>query len=128
MSERVVEPGVIEVVYASAEEMRPQAQMGLRRLLDEALAAGPVVLVFCVRRVPTVDAEVPKYWAEVTKQLAPRLCGVAVASPSMAVRAAARAFAVANTLRRVDIDVQAFSDEVQALAWARQRRAGSGQR
>lgn len=125
MSERVVEPGVIEVVYASAEEMKPQAQLGLRRLLDEALAGGPVALVFYVRKVPRVDAAVPKYWAEVTKQLAPRLCGMAVASSSMAVRAAARAFAVANILRRVEVDVQAFADEAQALAWARQRRARS---
>lgn len=123
MSHRVVEPGVVEVVYATAESMKPERQLALRALLEEQLAEGPVALVFCVREVVTVDASVPAYWAGVTRRLAPRLCAVAIASRSMAVRAAARAFSVGNTLQRVELDVQAFSDEAEALAWARERRA-----
>lgn len=122
MSHRVVEPGVIEVIYESADEMLPQRQSALRAVLDEQLQGGPVVLVFCVRKVVAVDPSVPAYWLEVTKLLAPRLCGLAIASPSMAVRAAARGFSVGNVLRQVESDVQAFAHEDEALDWAKARR------
>lgn len=123
MSHRLVEPGVIEVLYESAAEMAPPAQEPLQRLIERSLEAGPVALVFRVHRVPVVDAAVPKFWMEMTRQLAPGLCALAITSPSMAVRAAARAFSVMNTLRRVEVDVQAFIDEDEALAWARTRRS-----
>ena len=122
MSYRVVEPGVVEVVYESAEDMKPEKQLGVRAAVDAELEAGPVALVFCVRRVVSVDLSVPTYWAEVAKRLSPRLCALGVASTSVAVRAAARAFAVGNTLRRVAVDVEAFSDEGAALDWARGKR------
>lgn len=127
MSHRIVEPGLIEVVYESAEDMKPEKQLGVRAALDEQLEAGPVALVFCVRKVLSVDMNVPAYWAEVARRLSPRLCALGIASTSMAVRAAARAFAVGNTLRRVEVDVEAFSDEAAALDWARgKRRALAG--
>lgn len=122
MSHRIVEPGLIEVVYESAEDMKPEKQLGVRAALDEQLEAGPVALVFCVRKVLSVDMNVPAYWAEVARRLSPRLCALGIASSSMAVRAAARAFAVGNTLRRVEVDVEAFSDEAAALGWAREKR------
>ncbi|MEW5738174.1 MAG: hypothetical protein AB1938_04575 [Myxococcota bacterium] len=128
MSVRVVEPGIIEVVYESADDMAPARQGALRALMDTQLAHGPLALVFVVRQVPGVDAAVPKYWLEVTRRLAPRLCAMAVTSTSMAVRAAARAFSVANTLTRVAVDARAFRDEIEALDWARAcvRAAASG--
>lgn len=122
---RVVEPGIIEVVYESAEEMAPARQGGLRALMDAQLARGPLALVFVVRQVPTVDAAVPKYWLEVTRRLAPRLCAMAVTSNSLAVRAAARAFSVANALTRVAMEARAFCDEAEALDWARARVRGA---
>jgi hypothetical protein len=122
MSHRLVEPGVLLVIYESAEDMRPDRQQPLFREIEEQLASGPVAIVFFVRRVSVVDPSVPAAWAEVVKQRAPRLCAMAVASTSMAVRAAARAFSVGTTLRRIEIDVQAFQSEDEALAWARARR------
>lgn len=122
MSHRIVEPGLVEVVYESLEDMKPEKQLGVRAVVDQQLEAGPVALVFCVRKVLAVDLSVPAYWAEVAKRLSPRLCAFAIASRSMAVRAAARAFSVGNTLGRVEVDVEAFTDEGAALEWAREKR------
>jgi hypothetical protein len=102
--------------------MRPQRQAALRAVLDEQLKAGPVVLAFCVWKVVVVDPSVPAYWLQVTRRLAPRLCGLAIASPSMGVRAAARGFSVATVLRQVELDVRAFAREDEALDWAKARR------
>jgi len=127
MSFAPVEPGVIRVLYDTEADMAPQSQAGLLRALENQLTFGPVGIVFAVPRVAVVDRSVPTFWLDITKRMAPKLCALAIASPSVAVRTAARAFAVANTVRGVGVTVTAFNTEDEALRWVRaQVRAQGG--
>lgn len=99
--------------------MRPGLQKELVAALEQAVELGPVAVVFTVKQAAGVDRSVPAFWMEVTKRLAPRLCTMAIASPSMVVRTAAHGFSVANKLRRVTMAVSAFESEGEALTWAR---------
>ena len=115
------EPGLFHVVYATEADMRPELQKALVDALTAVVATDPAVLVFTVRQASGVDKSVPAYWMDVTKRLAPRLCAMAIASPSMVVRTAAHGFSVANKLRRVSMEVAAFEAEKDALRWAREQ-------
>lgn len=123
---RLVEPGVIEVVYSSPAELAADAQGPLVELLEAECAVRPTVLVFDVKNVTSVPMAVPELWLTVTRGCAPRLCGMAIASPSMAVRAAADGFNVANLLRRVPVAVKSFHTVADATAWARQKLVETG--
>lgn len=124
MAGRVVEPGLVEVTYETAADMEVTAQQPIVRLLEAECRARPVALVFLVRNVSRVDLAVPRFWQQVTKRLAPSLRAMAIASKSLAVRTAASTFSVANLLERVPLKVQAFADEQEALAWAREQKSG----
>ncbi len=122
MSFRVVEPGLLEVTYESAGEMAAKAQAALLHALEKECGNGPTAIVFFVRKVNKVDLEVPKLWLGVTQRLAPRLKALAVASGSLAVRAAASTFHISNIVTRTPLEVRAFESERAALDWARSHR------
>lgn len=119
------ERGHFEVSYATPEDMAPERQPRLIAELTQALEAGPVSMLFHVHTLD-VPASVPAFWLGVTKQLAPRLCALAIVSDSLAVRATASAFSVSNRIRHVPLRVHAFaSRELDAArAWCRTRRDG----
>jgi hypothetical protein len=114
----LVKKGLIHVVYEAEADMLPDRQVALMKDLDKELAGGLAVLVFNVKKAAGVDKAVPAFWLDVTKRLAPKLCAMAIASPSMVVRTAASGFSVANKLRQVRMAVQAFDDDAKALKWA----------
>lgn len=124
MAFEVREPGVFHVTYATETDMDPAAQERLLKALEAELTRGPVGLVFQVASA-LVPHAVPEFWLGVTKRLAPRLCAMAIVSPSLAVRTAASGFSVANALRGVAVAVKAFgpTDGAAALGWVRALRA-----
>ncbi len=121
MSFRTLETGVIEVSYATAEDMAPEAQKALRQAIEGASRTARVALIFRVGRLPKVDPAVPLFWLEVTKNLSPNLCAMAIVSDSIAVRSAARGFGVANALRSIAVDVKAWvhGELDEAMTWLR---------
>ena len=120
VSQAVAEPGIVEVIYETPEDMDPARQAPLLELLQVEAAKAPLAIVFLVRKVSRVDPTVPRFWLDVTKELDGKLVAMAIASSSMAVRVAAKAFSAANSMRGLSIRVGAFSDETEALFWARQ--------
>ena len=114
----VIEEGLVQVQYSNEADMLPDLQASLLNDLERFARNGHVAVVFQVKSVAAVDHGIPAFWLEVTKRLAPKLCAMAIASPSLVVRTAARGFSVANKLRQVPLAVQAFDDEQAALRWA----------
>lgn len=114
----LVHKGLFHVVYAAEPDMKPDQQSALLHSIEGELKHGPVAIVFSVKQASGVDKAVPAFWLDVSKRLAPKLCAMAIASPSMVVRTAAAGFSVANKLRHVDLAVHAFSDEEEAVRWA----------
>lgn len=123
MSHAVAEPGIVQVIYQVAEDMDPSRQGGLLTLLQAEAEKGPLAIVFLVRKIARIDPGVPRFWLDVTKDLDRKLLAMAIASSSMAVRVAAKAFGAANSMRGLAITVGAFSDEGEALLWARKSLA-----
>lgn len=119
MSHCAVEPGIVQVIYETAEDMAPSQQGPLLELLKAEAGKGPVAIVFLVRKIARVDPSVPRFWLDATKDLNPALLAMAIASSSMAVRVAAKAFGAACSMRGLSVAVAAFSDEAEALVWAR---------
>lgn len=118
-------PGHFEVSYANADDMDPSRQPELVAALTHALTRGPVSVLFTVETL-NVPASVPEFWLGVTKALAPKLCALAIVSDSLAVRATASGFSVANHVRHVPLEVRAFAaaELETARAWCRARRHG----
>lgn len=116
--------GCFEVTYAVADDMDPRHQQKLLEALERGLAHGPVSVLFVVHTL-SVPREVPEFWFRVTKQLAPKLCAIAVISDSLAVRAAASGFSVSNKVRRVKVNVKAYqgSELEAAREWCASTRA-----
>lgn len=115
--------GHFEVTYTSVEDMNPRRQAELLAKLEEQLGKTPVSILFTVEKL-AVPRHVPEFWLTVTTRHAPRLCAMAIASDSMAVRAAANFFGVTNAVRRVKVEVQTFSlaERKQGREWCRQLR------
>lgn len=115
--------GHFEVTYNSLKDMNPAKQSELLAKLEEQLKKTPVSILFTVEKL-AVPRIVPEFWLTVTTRHAPRLCAMAVASDSMAVRAAASFFGVTNAVRRVKIEVQSYTlaERKQARAWCQQMR------
>lgn len=109
--------GLFEVTYAVEQDMLPERQDALVKALEAAVAQGPVALLITVKQASGVPAAVPAFWMEVTKKLCPKLCAMAIVSPSIAVRTAARGFGVANKLRRVELAVAPFDAEAAGRTW-----------
>lgn len=109
--------GVFVVRYERSEDLAPGEQRGVVEALSRANAeARPVGLVFVVAaNVRTVDFAVPAFWLDQLKRL--QLRGLAVVSPSRAVRGAAAGFKVSNILAGRNLPVESFADEGAALAW-----------
>jgi hypothetical protein len=122
-----VRGGHFEVTYQTVEDMAPEGQAALLKALEAELPKHPVSILFLVERI-AVPRSVPEFWLTVTSKHAPRLCAMAIVSESMAVRAAANFFAVANTVRRVKVSVQAFppAERQRAELWCSEERSRLG--
>ena len=118
--------GLFEVSYGSVQDMQPELQRGLLRAIEDELASGPVALLFAVNTLD-VPRSVPEFWFTVTRRLAPGLCAMAIVSDSLAVRAAASAFSVTNRVRKVKLEVKAYTvaQAGEARAWCEAARSVS---
>ena len=127
MSFRTIGPNVLEITYATAEDMAPENQSALKTTLERLTKNARLALCFQVGRLPKVDAAVPMFWLEITKVLSPNLCAMAIVSDSIAVRSAARGFGVANALRSVAVEVKAWAPAQtdEALTWLREVAASA---
>lgn len=110
------EPGVLVVTYQRADEMKPALQGDLLARLEQKR---PTALVFEVgAAVRSVPIDVPTFWLGVTGRAELQLKAMAIVTKSAAVRVAAGGFALANTARRVAMDVKTFESMADARAWA----------
>jgi hypothetical protein len=115
-----IERGLFLVRYRTADDLAPTHQHGLLELLTEAAERGPVAVAFDVP-VAFVDASVPNFWLEVVRSQ-PNLVAIAVASPSMPVRLATEAFALAARARKAPLAVRSCCEVPEALSWASLQR------
>jgi hypothetical protein len=113
--------GCFEVKYATVEDMAPGLQRNLREAVRKDTQLGPVCILF---KVDTMDVPkaVPEFWLEVTRELSPRLCALAVVSDSLAVRVIASGFGISNRVRQVKVSVKAFTRAQldEAKSWCRE--------
>ncbi|MDP1826142.1 MAG: STAS/SEC14 domain-containing protein [Archangium sp.] len=100
--------GHFEANYVTPEDMLSSAREELVAALEQELSTRPLSVLFVVGAA-TVPRAVPEFWLGVTTRLAPRLCAMAIVSPSLAVRSSVIAFSVANRVRGVKLAVKAFS-------------------
>lgn len=116
--------GCFEVIYAQVQDMDPAAQQSLLEALERETSDRPTSVIFVVETLD-VQPTVPKFWLEVTKKLAPRLCAMAIVSDNLVVRTAASGFSVSNRLRRVPVQVRTWprSDLHLAEQWCAEVRA-----
>jgi hypothetical protein len=113
------EARVLLVRYESHEDLAPERQGLVVRTMREVGHAVPVALVFVVPPgVWKVQRETPEFWLDVTAQPECRLTAMAIVTKSLPVRMAATGFAIANTLRKGVMAVEAFADENEAIQWA----------
>lgn len=116
--------GCFEVIYANVQDMEPAAQQALLEALERETAEHPTSVLFVVDTTE-VQPGVPRFWLDVTKKLAPRLCAMAIVSDNLVVRTAASGFSVSNRLRKVQVQVRAWSrsERPHAEAWCAEVRA-----
>lgn len=115
------EPGVLVVTYRQADEMKAELQADVLARLEQRR---PTVLVFEVGAgVRSVPIDVPTFWLGVTGRADLQLRAMAIVTKSAAVRVAAGGFALANTARRVAMEVKTFETMDDARAWARAKLA-----
>jgi hypothetical protein len=114
----------LEVTYAAVADMEPAMQRTLLEALRREVQGGRTSILFVVETLD-VPAAVPKFWLEVTKELAPGLCAMAIVSDNLVVRTAASGFSVSNRLRRVPVEVRAYprNDLHLAEQWCAEVRA-----
>jgi hypothetical protein len=111
-------PGFFVIRYQSGDDLAPNAQRALLTALEEASREHELRLLFLVGgSILSVDRSVPSWWLGVTARSELRIRKMAIASPSLAVRAAALGFGITNRIRQVKIDVEAFKDEGEARVW-----------
>lgn len=118
--------GHFEASYVTPEDMLSSSQEALVAALEQELPSRSLSVLFVVEAA-TVPREVPEFWLGVTAKLAPRLCAIAIVSPSLAVRSSTIAFSVANRVRSVKLAVKAFSPaELEAARqWCAAQRAAA---
>lgn len=115
-------PGLFLVRYRTGEELAPARQGQVMAAIREAAKLEAVGVIFDVGpAVTSVDPQVPTFWLQVSEDATLKLRVMAVVSEGLGVRLAAKGFGVANLLRSVRIEVQAFRDLAQARAWAQAR-------
>lgn len=112
--------GYFEVKYARVEDMAPGLQRELHEALRQDSQLGQVCVLFLVETLE-VPRSVPEFWLNVTRELAPKLCALAVVSDSLAVRVIASGFGVSNRLRYVKVVVKPFTPAQleEAREWCR---------
>ncbi|MCC6812222.1 MAG: STAS/SEC14 domain-containing protein [Deltaproteobacteria bacterium] len=115
MSFERIADGHIEVSYTSAEDMAPEQQRALIDAIERELSARRLTVLFRVGSI-SVPPAVPTFWLNVTKKHAPKLRAMAVVSDSVAVRAAATSFGIANILRGVSVAVRPFKNSEVEIA------------
>ena len=113
-------PGLFVVRYWQAEDLSPARQQPLIAAIEAVPSPMPIGLVFDVSRdVRSVEMEVPNFWMTITGRHELRLRAMAIASPSVGVRIAAKAFGLTNAVRKLPISVQSFVDVADAIKWVR---------
>ncbi len=113
-------PGLFVVRYWQSEDLAPARQQPLIAAIQAVPAPKPIGLVFDVSKdVRSVEMEVPNFWMTVTGRTELRLRAMAIASPSVGVRIAAKAFGLTNAVRKLPIAVQSFVDVAEAIKWTR---------
>jgi hypothetical protein len=122
---RLVAPGLIEIAYTGPEELSVDRQSETLRLVEQQCEQHPTAIYFVVANVGRVDFSVPQFWQKVVQRLAPRLCALAVSSPSLAVRTAAAAFRISIVLTRLPLKVGVFERADEAQQWSREARLSS---
>lgn len=111
-------PRVFRVHYRISDDLEPARQANLVSALELAASRGPTGLVFVLEPgIRTVDVRVPTFWLGVTARPELALRAMAIVSKSIGVVTAAKGFAIANTLRRLDLEVRTFDTEGPALDW-----------
>ena len=82
------------------------------------LKLGQTVLIFEVAdEVRSVPIAVPTFWLGITGRPELGIAGVGIVTRAIAVRAAAKGFALANIARRVNTTVRTFEAIDEACAW-----------
>jgi hypothetical protein len=113
-------PGLFVVRYWQPEDLTPARQTPLIAAVEAVPAPKPIGIVFDVSKdVRSVEMEVPNFWLTITGRRDLRLRAMAIASPSVGVRIAAKAFGLTNSVRKLPIAVQSFSDVAEAIKWVR---------
>ena len=113
-------PGVFRVHYRTSSDLDAALQADLVRAVERSAAGGHTAIIFVLEPgIRTVDIAVPTYWLGVTARPELKLAAMAIVTRSMGVRTAAKGFALANTVRRLALEVRTFEEEGAALDWAR---------
>ena len=109
--------GLLVVTYREGADLAVDRQVDVVARLEQQ--RGDTVLLFDVGpHVRSVSIDVPTFWLGVTGRRELRIKSVVIVTQSMAVRVAARGFALANTARGVDMRVETFKQLSEALEWA----------
>lgn len=112
-------PDLLLVRYDTAEDLLPANQADLVQRLRELGARQPVAIVFDVgEKIRSVDLRVPGFWLGVTSERAIALRAMAIASRSLAVRAAAGGFRLANLARGLPLEVRVVDSSEAGVEWA----------
>ena len=115
--------GLLIVSYAVADDLRTDLQAPVVARLEKK--QGKVVVVFDVAdAVRSVPMDVPNFWLGVTGRRELQIAGMGIVTRSIAVRVAARGFALANAARGVPTIVQTFTDLESASSWGTAMLAG----
>jgi hypothetical protein len=114
--------GCFEVKYATVQDMEPATQRELHEAVRKDTKLGRVCIVF---KVDTLDVpkSVPEFWLQVTRELSPQLCALAIVSDSLAVRVIASGFGISNRVRKVKVAVKPFTRAQldEAKQWCREQ-------
>jgi hypothetical protein len=115
------------VHYSATDAYLPENQRELVGALVQELASRPLSLLFQVETIATMPRAVPEFWLGVTSRLTPRLCGMAIVSPSLTVRSTATAIGLANRVRRVNLRVRGFrpAELEHARRWCEAQRSAA---
>ncbi len=110
-------PGLLVVTYQEGADLAVDRQADLIARLEQQ-HGGAVLLFHVGPDVRSIPLDVPTFWLGITGRPELRIRGVVIVTQSMAVRVAARGFALANTARGVDMRVETFKQLSEALEWA----------
>ena len=111
---------VFRVHYRMSSDLQADHQAGLVDAVRSAAARGPTAIVFVLEPgIRTVDVSIPTYWLGVTGREELKLRAMGVVSTSIGVVTAAKGFAIANVIRRIELEVRTFPIEAPALEWAK---------